>query len=127
MVATLVLAFHRQSQADLWVWEQPGLQNKFQDSKGYTEKPCLKNKKQNPTKQIKNHVLLSAEFHFRDGRVVKYMQIIGYKAAQNKSNDYTIIFPDIENIWWNSTSFQYENPKTRYRIVLDMTKSIHDK
>ena len=26
----------------LWVWDQPGLQSEFQDSKGYTEKPCLK-------------------------------------------------------------------------------------
>jgi hypothetical protein len=26
----------------LWVWGQPGLQRKFQDSQGYTEKPCLK-------------------------------------------------------------------------------------
>ena len=26
----------------LWVWGQPGLQSKFQDSQGYTEKPCLK-------------------------------------------------------------------------------------
>jgi hypothetical protein len=26
------------------VWGQPGLQSEFQDSQGYTEKPCLKNK-----------------------------------------------------------------------------------
>jgi hypothetical protein len=30
---------------------QPGLQSEFQDSQGYTEKPCLK--KQNKTKQNK--------------------------------------------------------------------------
>jgi len=28
----------------LWVQGQPGLQSKFQDSQGYTEKPCLKPK-----------------------------------------------------------------------------------
>jgi hypothetical protein len=33
---------------------RPGLQSEFQDSQGYTEKPCLKNKtKQNKTKQNK--------------------------------------------------------------------------
>jgi hypothetical protein len=40
---------------DFWVRGQPGLQSEFQDSQGYTEKPCLeKNKtKQNKTKQNK--------------------------------------------------------------------------
>jgi hypothetical protein len=32
---------------------QPGLQRKFQDSKGYTEKPCLK--KQNKTNKTNNN------------------------------------------------------------------------
>jgi hypothetical protein len=40
-----------------WVQGQPGLQSEFQDSQGYTEKPCLKTKqnktKQNKTKQNK--------------------------------------------------------------------------
>jgi hypothetical protein len=30
-------------QADFWVRGQPGLQSEFQDSQGYTEKPCLEN------------------------------------------------------------------------------------
>jgi hypothetical protein len=34
-------ALGRQKQVDLWVWGQPGLQSEFQDSQGYTEKPCL--------------------------------------------------------------------------------------
>jgi hypothetical protein len=29
-------------QEDFWVRGQPGLQSEFQDSQGYTEKPCLK-------------------------------------------------------------------------------------
>ena len=33
----------------LWVQGQPGLHSEFQDSLGYTEKPCLKTK-QNKTK-----------------------------------------------------------------------------
>jgi hypothetical protein len=31
----------RQSQVDFWGQGQPGLQSEFQDSQGYTEKPCL--------------------------------------------------------------------------------------
>jgi hypothetical protein len=49
-----------QRQANFWVQGQSGLQSKFQDSQGYTERPCLektKNKKQktkqNKTKQTK--------------------------------------------------------------------------
>jgi hypothetical protein len=33
--------------ADMWVQGQPGVQSEFLDSQGYTEKPCLKNKKNN--------------------------------------------------------------------------------
>jgi hypothetical protein len=38
---------------DLWVQGQPGLQNEFQDSQDYTEKPCLEKTKQIKTKAIK--------------------------------------------------------------------------
>jgi hypothetical protein len=41
----LIPALGRQRQANFWVWGQPGLQSEFQDSQGYTEKPCLKKKK----------------------------------------------------------------------------------
>jgi hypothetical protein len=37
----LIPALGRQRHVDLWVWGQPGLQSEFQDSQGYTEKPCL--------------------------------------------------------------------------------------
>jgi hypothetical protein len=55
----LIPALGRQRQADFWFRDQPGLQSEFQDSQGYTEKPCLEktkqNKKQKPkTKQKKN-------------------------------------------------------------------------
>jgi hypothetical protein len=43
----------RQRQADFWVWGQPGLQSEFQDSEGYTEKPCLEKKKKKKRKKIK--------------------------------------------------------------------------
>ena len=51
-------------QTDLWVQGQSGLQSKFQDNQGYTEKPCLekpksntqpKNKHKNYTKNPDNH------------------------------------------------------------------------
>jgi hypothetical protein len=40
----LIPALGRQRQADFCVTGQPGLQSEFQDSQGYTEKPCLENK-----------------------------------------------------------------------------------
>ena len=43
----LIPALRSQRQADFWVRGQPGLQSEFQDSQGYTEKPCLKNKQTN--------------------------------------------------------------------------------
>jgi hypothetical protein len=54
----LIPALGRQRQADFWVWGQPGLQSEFQDSQGYTEKPCLKTK-QNKTKPF-NSILSGA-------------------------------------------------------------------
>jgi hypothetical protein len=44
----LIPALGRQRQANFWVSGQPALQSEFQDSQGYTEKPCLgKNKQTN--------------------------------------------------------------------------------
>jgi hypothetical protein len=50
----LIPALRRQRQANFWVRGQPGLQSEFQDSQGYTEKPCLEKNKQtkkNPKKK----------------------------------------------------------------------------
>ena len=41
----LIPALGRQRQVDFWVRGQPGLQSEFQDSQGYTEKPCLEKTK----------------------------------------------------------------------------------
>jgi hypothetical protein len=51
----LIPALGRQRQADFWVRGQPGLQSEFQDSQGYTEKPCLKKQKQT-NKQKEQHL-----------------------------------------------------------------------
>jgi hypothetical protein len=53
----LIPELGRQRQADFGVRGQRGLQSKFQDSQGYTEKPCLekpKNQKQKQNKKKKD-------------------------------------------------------------------------
>ena len=47
----LIPALGSQRQADFWVRGQPGLQSEFQDSQGYTEKPCLKKKEKKRKKK----------------------------------------------------------------------------
>jgi hypothetical protein len=44
-------------QADFWLRGQPGLQSEFQDSQGYTEKPCLEKPKTKNQKKKKNVIL----------------------------------------------------------------------
>jgi hypothetical protein len=42
---------------------QPGLQSEFQDSQGYTEKPCLEKQKQKQTnKQTKSQIINNWDF-----------------------------------------------------------------
>jgi hypothetical protein len=49
----LIPALGRQRQVGFWVRGQPGLQNEFQDSQGYTEKPCLEENNNNNNKVLK--------------------------------------------------------------------------
>jgi hypothetical protein len=53
----MVYAFNpKETQMDFCVWVQPGLQGEFQNSQGYTEKPCLKKTtKQNKQKTVHVH------------------------------------------------------------------------
>jgi hypothetical protein len=56
----LIPALGRQRQKDFWVLGQPGLQNEFQDSQGYTEKPCFeKQKKINNKKVFVNTIIIT--------------------------------------------------------------------
>jgi hypothetical protein len=48
----LTPAPRRQKHAGLWVWGQPALQSEFQDSQGYTEKPCLEKEKGKENMQL---------------------------------------------------------------------------
>jgi hypothetical protein len=41
MTEKLLKKCSRQTQADFWVRDQPGLQSEFQDSQAYTEETCL--------------------------------------------------------------------------------------
>jgi hypothetical protein len=50
--AALIPALGRQRQVDFWVQGQSGLQSEFQDSQGYTEKPCLEKQKQTNKKTL---------------------------------------------------------------------------
>ena len=52
----LIPALRRQRQADFWVRGQPGLQSEFQDSQGYTEKPCLEKNNNNKKLWMKLYV-----------------------------------------------------------------------
>ena len=54
----LIPALGRQRQVDFWVQRQPGLQSDFQDSQGYTEKPCLKTNKQTRVNKSETFSLL---------------------------------------------------------------------
>jgi hypothetical protein len=53
----LIPALGRQRQVNFWVRGQPGLQSEFQDSQGYTEKPCLKQTNKQTNKQTKSTFL----------------------------------------------------------------------
>jgi hypothetical protein len=55
----LIPALGRQRQADFWVRGQPGLQSEFQDSQGYTEKPCLEKTKQKQQNKNNNNKRVS--------------------------------------------------------------------
>jgi hypothetical protein len=48
----LIPALGRQRQEDFWVQGQPPLQSEFQDSQGYTEKPCLEKPKKKKKKDV---------------------------------------------------------------------------
>ena len=51
----LIPALGRQRQVDFWVGGQSGLQSEFQDSQGYTEKPCLEKPKKKKKWQRKEN------------------------------------------------------------------------
>ena len=66
----LIPALGRQRQ-DFWVWGQPGLQSEFQDSQGYTEKPCLgKTKTKTKKKKMWTECLLQQSHPRSNGAIL---------------------------------------------------------
>ena len=70
----LIPALGRQKQVDFWVQGQPGLQSEFQESQGYTEKPCLKNKQTN--KSILNYTRTPGRYHHSPPCTVNLGQLV---------------------------------------------------
>ena len=71
----LISALRRQRQVNFRVQGQPGLQSEFQNSQGYTEKPCLeKPKKQNKTK--KKRMGSGMEGNYRSRRKKKALEML---------------------------------------------------
>ena len=56
-----LISARRQRQVDLWVWGQPSLQGKFQNSQGHTEKPCLKK----PNQSINIKIRKGCKIHLK--------------------------------------------------------------
>ena len=66
----LIPALGRQRQVDFWVWGQPGLQSEFQDSQGYTQKPCLENQNKKQKQKTSSSTTLPP-YSLRQGFSVK--------------------------------------------------------
>ena len=82
---TLIPAFRRERQVDFWVQGQPGLQNEFLDSQGYSEKPSLKQTNKQERKQ-QPHSGSSFPFYLEmtwvnshEGHHVSDLSIVGIK------------------------------------------------
>jgi hypothetical protein len=85
----LIWAYRSQRKVDLWVPGQPGLQNEFQDSQGYTEKPCLKNP--NHQEWVEWH-LLCLRLLFKsvlNAKLVKSKESYDHRSLQNKTKEPT--------------------------------------
>jgi hypothetical protein len=88
----LIPALERQRQADFWVQGQPGLQSEFQDSQGYTEKPCLEKPKIN---KLINWLILPNILYYGEMR----------KQSGQDSRDISIIWEQDEfGTWSDPTS-----------------------
>ena len=72
----LISALRRQRQVDFWVQAQPSLQSEFQDSQGYTEKPCLEKNKAKTNLYICMQLWLRLEY--TDWFLVLYTHLAHY-------------------------------------------------
>jgi hypothetical protein len=78
---------------DFWVWGQPGLQSEFQDSQGYTEKPCLEKQTNKQTKPLEtwklNLGVVVSAFNpsVRKAKTGGPLGVQGQPGLQSKSQD----------------------------------------
>jgi hypothetical protein len=131
----LIPALGRQKQADFWVRGQPGLQNEFQDSQGYTEKPCLKKKKKKVQCQMvlaQNliwilltlfHKIETVEilphtfFYLHGNKISKYDSVCALRSWRNSICGFIKNFSF--SIYWNRNSFYY------LLLVFPLSKCVH--
>jgi hypothetical protein len=81
----LIPALGRQREVDFWVQGQPGLQSEFQDSQGYTEKPCLgKKKRKEKKRKEKKRKEKKRKKKKRKGKKLKTLEKIHNKLSKIK-------------------------------------------
>jgi hypothetical protein len=66
---------------NFWVRGQPGLQSEFQDSQGYTEKPCLEKQKQQ--KQKLTEILLG----LKENKTLSLVYTVSSRLAKTIKQD----------------------------------------
>jgi hypothetical protein len=76
---------------DFWVWGQPGLQSEFQDSQGYTEKPCLKK----PQKKKKNYILINEGLLYFHNFNVCFC--LSFEFQGEKNNGFDVLYHNMKH------------------------------
>jgi hypothetical protein len=126
----LIPALGRQRQVDFWVWGQPGLQSEFQDSQGYTEKPCLEKQKQKQKQKNKNKKMTAA--------IWKYTHCCSLNGSSGLPPWYLITRHKIRRqplgegyigfiAWWGTLNMSLppcEVMVTRYRVWIELSLKI---
>ena len=78
---------------DFWVQGQPGLQSEFQDSQGYTEKPCLEKTKTKTKTKTKPKIIVPQWNHC--GTLVSFSG--WWDGLPGKSTDYSSKGPEFKS------------------------------
>jgi hypothetical protein len=89
----LIPALGRQKQGEFWVRGQPGLQSKFQDSQGYTEKPYLENKINKQTTATKNQDFQALGGAESEGKAIQRLPHLGIHSIYNHQTQTLLWMP----------------------------------
>jgi hypothetical protein len=76
----LIPVLGKQRQVDFWVRGQPGLQSEFQDSQGYTEKPCP-TPTPHPHPPKKTFITILFKRHIRKIKELKWIYTVQRESA----------------------------------------------